>query len=150
MAVQTTYGERQKVGFPGLVANMETANSITRVINDVAGLGFGLPAFQVAGEDLAATGTVGTLFRGVTIRDVTLVAKEGQTVDVYQKGDNAGLLTLGVIWVTAGEAVAAGDAAYFNTTTKRWMKTSSGNTAIPRAIFDSAAVDGGLAKVRLT
>jgi hypothetical protein len=245
--VQTTYSERQRVAYAGLVVNMETANSISRIVEDVAGVGFGLPVFQGVGDkgvlspggvvfaaaaaavagnvgngtitavpvvgvgaqegryklmnigvaanagtfemtdpdgkvlgavkvgvaatlggvgpftiadgatDFAegdsfnidvTTTTGGTAFRGVTIGDKTLVAKPGQTVDVYQKGDTAGLLTDGVIWVIAGGAVHAGEQAYYNPATSRFVEAAG--VALPNCSFDTSGADGGLVQLRVS
>lgn len=246
--IQETYGERQRAGLPGLIVNMETQNSITRICEEVAGIGFGLPAVQgvsdkgvllpdsfaysaagaaVAGNtgngtitavpavgagvkegeyvltliEPAANGGVfemedpdgdvigtvdvgvpatlggvgpitatdggvdyaagdqfritvtatagGGAFRGITIRDPTLVRREGQTVDLYQKGDSLALLPAGVIWVTAGAAVAAGDAAFFNPATNRYTNNPA-HFAIPNGSFDTSAGNGDLVQLRVS
>lgn len=245
--VQTTYNERHRAGLPGLVANMETQNSVTRICEAVAGIGFGQPVVQGAGDKGAllpnqtafaavgaaragntGNGTItanpvvsagvragvytvimdepgtnvghfrvedpdgvlvgegdvavafaggglaftvadgatdfvagdgfnitvtasagGGAFRGISIRDITLVAKVGQTVDLYQQGDSMGVLTKGVIWVTAGATVAAGQQAYWNPANGRFTN-SPAHYPLPNCSFDTAGVDAGLVKLRVS
>lgn len=147
-ATQTTYVTNLLPGAPGVVVNMETANSITRLVEDAAGIGFGIATFQGVG-DLGITGTPSALFRGVTITDKTLVVLAGQTVDVYAQKAIAGLLVKGVIWVIAAAPTTPGAPA-FVTPTGTWSATATGNTAVSNATFDSTAQPGALAKLRLS
>jgi len=60
---QTTYGNAPAKGLPGLVANAELCNKISRTVESAAGIEFGQPAYRgsgdhgvVAGGTFAATG----------------------------------------------------------------------------------------------
>lgn len=91
----------------------------------------------------------GTLFRGITIEDKTLIRREGEAADTFRVGDSMGLLTAGVIWVVAGAAVSAGAQARFNPTTKRF--TEDGDFIIPNGVFDtSGASNGALVQLRIS
>lgn len=245
-AIQTSYNERLRAGLPGLVVNMETANSITRTIEALAGIAFGLPVVQGAGDkgvldpdglayaaagaavagntgngtitaapvvaagvkagvykitfedpatnagsffvedpdgiiiDMGQVGVAfvkggltftvadgatdfvegdqftvtvtatagGGIFRGITIRDPSLVASPSQVVDVYQKGNNAALLTAGVIWVTAGGAVRAGQQAYFNTVTKRFVEAVG--FPLPNCTFETSGANADVVQLRVS
>lgn len=86
-------------------------------------------------------------FRGIAIRDTTLVHSTGP-VDMYQPGDIMAVLTKGTIWVIAAEAVVPGDVAYHVAATGRYGKTASGNLAVGGE-FDTAAGAGELVRLRL-
>jgi hypothetical protein len=87
---QTTFNTRPGVGYPGMVANTEPKNVISRTVESAAGITFGQPAFRgsddhgcVVGVAFAAT-SVGAADAGnagaATITAapaVTLPAKEG-------------------------------------------------------------------------
>ena len=146
-ATQTTYNTSLTPGVPGLVANMETANSISRLVEDVAGIGFGVAVFQGTG-DLGITAAPGTMFRGVTVQDKTLLASQGQPVDVYPQKATAAVHEKGTIWVQASAAVAAGTPAYV-TPAGAWTTATAGNTAIPGGFFDSSTTGAGLAKLHI-
>jgi hypothetical protein len=109
--VQTSYTETIANGYPGMIANGETSNRISRTCEDAAGIAFGVPAFRGTG-DHGITGTVGTAatFMGFTIAHQALGLTAGQTADKYQQYDNVALLTLGAIYVTVTGAVNDGDA----------------------------------------
>ena len=148
-AIQLTYTEQLPIGTLGQVVNMETANSISRIVEDAAGIGFALAVFQGV-NDLGVTATPGTLFKGVTIADKTLVPTMYSTtpVDIYPQRSTAGIHDKGVIWVMASVAVTAGSPAYY-TSAKAWTNIATGNTVIPGATFDTSAASGALVRLRV-
>lgn len=108
--VQTTYTETIAKGYPGMVANGETSNRISRTVEDAAGIGFGKPAFRGVGDHgIAGTGVAGT-FLGVTIAHSCLGYLAGQDVDEYPQYETAAIMVLGAIYVTVGGNVNDGDA----------------------------------------
>lgn len=144
--VQDTYNAAPAVGYPGMVANGETSNRISRNVEDAGGVAFGKAMFQGT-QDLGATATPGTDFLGVTIADHGLALLPGGTADVIPQGRTAGLMDEGVIWVLAGAAVA-NRAAVYVTPGGAFTSVSSGNTAIP-AKFMGAAGSGAPARIRI-
>lgn len=106
----------------------------------------------VAGDAFNVTVTSAegaAVLRGITIEDKTLVRREGETVDTFREGDSVALLTAGVIWVTAGGAVKAGDQAGFDPATKRYI--TGGGLPLPNCSYDStAAANGDLVKLRVS
>lgn len=115
--VQSTYATSIPSGYPGMVANGETSNRISRTIEDAAGVGFGVPVWRGTG-DHGCTATVGTAatFLGWTIADHGVQALPGGVAaDVYPQYASVGILTSGVIWVTATGANADGAAVTIGT-----------------------------------
>lgn len=47
---QTTYGNAPAKGLPGLIANAENSNRISRTVESAAGIEFGQPAFRGSGD----------------------------------------------------------------------------------------------------
>lgn len=150
--VQPAYATGYAVGYAGMVANAETSNRISRTIEDAAGIAFGRAAFRGTGaHGCTATPASGT-FLGVAMSNLATqplagVVVGGAAADIYPQYANVGLMNEGVIWVTVGETVAAGDAAYV-TSAGAFMKTAASNTAIP-ATFDTPASNGGVARLRV-
>lgn len=110
MAVQQdTYATNLTAGYPGMVANGETSNRISRTCEDAGGIPFGSPVYRGSG-DHGCTATVGTAatFLGFAIAHEALGLLSGQTADRYQQYDDVAIMTGGVIWVTATGAVADG------------------------------------------
>lgn len=144
--VQTTYLTDLAPGFAGMVANGETSNRISRTIEDAGGIGFGKAAFRGVGDHgCTATPTAGALL-GITIAHETLGLIAGQTADLYPRYENVAIMTLGVIWVTAGAAVADGEQAYV-TSGGAITNVSSGNTILTGWFFDTTAASGALVKL---
>jgi len=142
--IQTTYTEQMPIGTAGLVQGSDF-NSATGIVEDAAGIGFGLPVHQGANSDqgIVAAGTL-TTFRGITIRDVAAGAEQDKNAQ-YQ---NAGVLTRGKIMVVASVDVVAGDPVHYDGTTGVWLKTG-GQGPIVGARYATSASAGGLAVVEL-
>lgn len=146
MAAQTTYLDNMAGGYEGQVIEADGGeNIVSRTIEDAAGIGFGKVAVIGADARGVKAPTAGGTFVGLTVR--TQAIKDGE--DKHAQYDNVSLLRRGVLLVKVGEAVAAGDTAYW-TGTGAIMKTSASNNTFPMgAIFESAAANGGLARLRI-
>jgi len=117
MAVlQSNFTETVAKGFPGMVANGEASNRITRTVETVAGIAFGQPVYRGTG-DHGCTSTVGTLatFLGFTIANQGEQALAGQDADEYQQYANAAIMTDGAIYVAVVGSVADGAAITIGT-----------------------------------
>lgn len=148
-AVQTTYPNFQAPGYLGMMANGEwNTNVISRVVDPAAAVAVapGDPVLQGSSEQLVVSANGGSgAFRGVALRDATLPPTAG---DLFGPGVTVGVMTKGVIWVNAAAPVSPGQPA-FVTPGGALTSASSGNAAIPGAIWESAAATPGLAKLRL-
>jgi hypothetical protein len=77
--VQSTYKTGYDAGYPGMVANGETSNRISRTVEDSAGIAFGKAAFRGA-DDRGCTATPAAgKFMGITIADAGVVPTLDQT-----------------------------------------------------------------------
>jgi hypothetical protein len=150
-AVQSTYTATIRAGLEGMVAT-EWGNSGTResrIVEGTAGIGFGRVVSKGTGTKGAVLGGALVDMVGVSIRDVTLIAQIGQTVDLYQNRDNMGVLNEGDIWVvTKGAAVTAGNVVTYDSTDGRFAPATG--TAIPGSRWLTSAASGALACARLT
>jgi hypothetical protein len=102
--VQDTYSAAPAKGFPGMVANMEPSNRISRTVEDAAGVAFGAPVYRGVG-DHGCTGTVGTAltFLGFVIAEPgTPVLPGGVAADIVPQYASAAIMTDGCLYVTAG------------------------------------------------
>ncbi|AGC35703.1 virion structural protein [Rhizobium phage RHEph06] len=152
--VQSTYTENLRVGVAGQRANMEPVDLISRSVEDVAGLGFGIVVQQGA-ADKGCTGDLNTAamdaykFLGVTMRERGV---NPETPNGWAKGESALIMRKGVIWVQVDGAVAAGnDVTVTLATGKLGTKAvAAGIIAIPNARWETSAADLGLAQLRLS
>jgi len=145
--VQDTFNSAPAKGYPGMVANGETSNRISRTVEDAAGLAFGKAAFRGAG-DHGVTGTpaVGG-FMGVVIADHGIpVLPGGVAADIMPQYSSAGLLIKGAIYVTAGEAVTDGAAVYV-TPAGAFVDTVGANIPLPGFVFDETVGNGEIVRI---
>lgn len=149
MAVlQSTYSDTIANGYPGMVANGETSNRITRTIEDSAGIAFGAAAFRGSG-DHGCTDTVGTAatFLGPVIATSALGLIAGQTADTYPQYENVPIMTQGAIWVLCGDAVTDGAPVYVDAATGEWTDTSTDNIAATDWVFDTTGAADSLVMI---
>lgn len=148
MGYQDTYSTELTAAVVGQIAVAEhLCNLISRQVEGAA-IGFGKAVKQgSADRGVAAATAAADKFRGITVRDQSVV-----TADQYDVKDDAMILTKGVVWVTAGATVAAGDPVYMVVGTGhagKFTNVSTNNLAIAGAVFDSAGDADELVKVRL-
>lgn len=142
-AITSNYADTRDVAVNGAIANTEPNVLISRTVETAAGIGFGKPVNQGA-ADHGCKVTAGTAaILGVTVMD------RSTSDDTFAEDASARIMTKGVIWVTAGEAVAAGDPVYVTASSGAWKKTEASNVAVPNARYDTSAANGELVALRL-
>lgn len=145
--VQSTYSETFRKGFPGMVANSEVENSISRVLQ-TGNLIFGVPVIKGNLDNNCVIAVTTGLFLGISIRDVTLLHA---TPDRYEAPDNVGILNEGVIWVTAGGNVGPAVAPTWDPADPAagWKPSAVGFLPIVDAKFLDTGVDGDMVRLHL-
>ncbi len=102
--VQTTYSERQRPGFVGMIVDAEPKLTISRIIESAAGIGFGVPAFQgSADHGIVGPGAVTLAGAGAAVAGNTGAATITASPAV------AGTAKVGVYRLTAVSAGATAD-----------------------------------------
>lgn len=103
----------------------------------------------VAGDSfsIATTFSANADFLGLVKKDTTIPPNTAAP-DTIPQYWNVPIMTSGVMWVTAGATVVAGDPVYWNPATSRYTKTTT-HIPIPRARFDSGGADGELVRVAI-
>ena len=140
--VQSTYADNISAGYAGAIANEEPCVLISRNVEDSGGIAFGLAVMQGT-EDKACVVSDGSAFLGVTVRTQSI---EDGTVDEFAYQETARIATKGVIWIANSGGVAAGD------TVEMLADGALGSatlTSIAGARWDTTAIDGELAQLRL-
>jgi hypothetical protein len=132
----------------GMLASEVNWAADSRNVETAAGIGFGLAVSQGVADAGCIIG--GSAFVGITRADITLARADitpPLTVDVYPQYAVAGILVMGDLWVIPDNAVVAGEAVYYSSTTGKLGH--SGGTVIEDARWMTSAAAGGLAVVRL-
>lgn len=151
-AVQTSYSETMRPALAGMIADTTPQTILSRVVESATGMAFGIVACKGTGDRQVKPAAVAAPFVGITVADQTIqhVSPPASSPDFYPDKDICNVLVQGAIWVTAGEAVVAGDPVYFVPATGALMKTATANTQIVGARWETSAASGALAILRLT
>jgi len=138
--VQSSYADTPPIGFPGMIASGETANRISRTVEDAGGVAFGKAVFRGLGDHgCTATPTAGA-FLGFVATDAA------GSADVVPQYATAAVLTKGALFVVAGEAVTDGAAVYV-TAAGAIVDTATDNVAAPGWLFDATAASGAVVRI---
>ncbi|WQO64239.1 DUF2190 domain-containing protein [Sinorhizobium medicae] len=142
-AIQTTYSATHARWIEGMNLNMEPSVVVTRLAEDVEGIGFGKVCVQGTADNQVVDSEATAKFAGIAVLDT---ARPSGKYDQY---DNVAVMKKGVIVVQASVAVAVGDAVYYVPATGVLTNVSTGNTLIPNAQWDTSTAGAGLAALRL-
>jgi hypothetical protein len=142
-AVQTTYAAQHARWIEGMVLNMEPNDIVTRVAEDVEGIGFGKVGVQGTADNQVVDSEATVKFTGIAVLDTT------QPTGKYEQYSNVALMKKGVIVVQASVAVAVGDPVYYVPATGVLTNVSTSNTLIAGAQWDTSTAGAGLAALRL-
>lgn len=123
--------------------NMEPSVVVTRLAEDVEGIGFGKVCVQGTADNQVVDSEATAKFAGIAVLDTTRPSGK------YDQYDNVAVMKKGVIVVQASVAVAVGDAVYYIPATGVLTNVSTGNTLIPNAQWDTSTAGAGLAALRL-
>lgn len=142
-AIQTTYSATHARWVEGMVLNMEPSDVVTRLAEDVEGIGFGKVCVKGTADNQVVDSEATVPFIGIAVLDTT------RPTGKYEQYDNVAVMKKGVIVVQASEAVAVGDPVYYTPATGVLSKTATSNTLIANAIWDTSTSGAGLAALRL-
>lgn len=142
-AIQTTYSATHARWVEGMVLNMEPNDIITRIAEDAEGIAFGKVGVQGTADNQVVDSEATAKFVGIAVLDIT------RPTGKYEQYENVALMKKGVIVVQASEAVAVGDPVYYTPATGVLSKTSTSNTLIANAQWDTSTSGAGLAALRL-
>jgi hypothetical protein len=149
---QTTYPNAPAAGLPGQIANEETKNIISKIVETSGGINFGQPAARSAtnaNENSCRLMASGASFLGIAVLN-RAVAPDADDPDNYPQYSAAALITEGSVFVTCGATVVPGDDVYWDSATGKFGTSSGGtNVAIPDATFETNGVADGVAVISL-
>jgi hypothetical protein len=142
-AIQTTYAAQHARWIEGMVLNMEPSDIVTRVAEDVEGIGFGKVGVQGTADNQVVDSEATVKFSGIAVLDTT------QPTGKYEQYSNVALMKKGVIVVQASVAVAVGDPVYYVPATGVLTNVATSNTLIAGAQWDTSTSGAALAALRL-
>lgn len=146
MAVlQNTFNEDIPVGYPGMEADGELSNIVSRMLEGSTACPFGRFVFKgVADRGVTLTPSANVV--GVAIAHKGNVVTAGRAADVYAPGDIFPVKERGKIWVTSTTTAAKDDQVYV-TSAGAITNVSTGNTAATGWKFDDTITAAGVVRV---
>lgn len=141
--IQSTYNATHARWIEGMNLNMEPSDIVSRLCEDVEGVGFGKVAVQGTADNQVVDSEATAKFVGIAVLDTT------RPTGKYEQYETAAIMKKGVIVVQASVAVAVGDAVYYVPATGVLTNVSTSNTLIPNAQWDTSTTGAGLAALRL-
>jgi hypothetical protein len=142
---QSTFSEDIAYGFPGMEADGELSNIISRHLEGSTACAFGRPVFQGA-ADRGADLTVDANLLGFAIARKGLPVTADRAADTYAPGDTIPIKNRGKIWVTCATDCAKNAQVYI-TAAGAVTKTSGGNTAATGWFFDDTLAATGIVRI---
>ncbi|MER8532107.1 DUF2190 domain-containing protein [Mesorhizobium sp. M1005] len=142
-AIQTTYNAQHARWIEGMVLNMEPSDVVSRLCEDVEGIGFGKVAVQGTADNQVVDSEATVKFCGIAVLDET------QPTGKYEQYATAAIMKKGVIVAQASVAVAVGDPVYYVPATGVLTNVATSNTLIVGAQWDTSTAGAGLAALRL-
>ncbi len=141
--IQSTYAAIHARWVEGMVLDMEPHLVVSRVAEDVEGIGFGKVCVQGTADNQVVDSEATVKFAGIAVLDIT------RPTGKYEQYETVAVMKKGLIVVQASEAVAVGDPVYYTPATGVLSKTSTSNTLIAGAQWDTSTSGAGLAALRL-
>ena len=141
--VQTDYVERIPNARIGQMANTQTADADSYVVENADGLAFGVACQQGTDARQVEVGVSPAKYLGITIKDIT---RDETAENAYDEGAHAAVAFRGDIWVEAAEAVTVGDEVYGKNDDGTLSDTPQGSTLVSGTVNSSATtinVDDG-------
>ena len=146
MAVlQNSFVEDIPVGYPGMEADGELSNIITRTLES-ASAGFGKAVYRGTNDRGAVTTPAAGALLGFTIANKGLPVTSDRAADTFITKDNLRIKNRGKIWVLAGAAVADGEQVYV-TSGGAITNVSTSNTIADGWFFDDTAASGAPVRI---
>ena len=150
MSAQLSYDINQAVAYAGLIYAQAPHDIISRDVETVAGIAFGVAVSRGTDKD-KQTILGGTDFIGITIRSLEREGAANTGAIEYSETETAGILRNGYIWALCPTGCVPGDSVnYVDATGVLDSGTAvAGETQLDGAEWDSTASAGGLAVIRL-
>jgi|SRR6185369_8070517 len=147
MAVlQSTFSEDIPYGFPGMEADGELSNIISRTLEGSTNCEFGRPVFR-GSNDKGCDLTVDANLYGFAIAKKGLPVTADRPADVYAPGDTVAIKERGKIWVTCTTACADGAQVYITSAGAISNSSGGGNTAATGWVFEDTLSGAGITRI---
>jgi hypothetical protein len=148
MAVlQNSFSENISYGYPGMEADGELSNIITRTLEGETACEFGRPVYRGT-ADKGCDLTVDANLLGFAIAQKGLPVTDDRAADTYAPGDNVAIKERGKIWVTIDSNGSTDGAQVYVVTATGVISSSSGSaTAATGWFFEDTRSGAGIVRI---
>lgn len=145
MVLQSTFVEDIPGGFPGMDADGELSNIISRHLEGETACEFGRPVYR-GSADRGVTLTVSAALMGFALARSGLPVTADRDADTFAPGDTIPVKERGKIWVDSATAANDGQQVYV-TSGGAVSNSSGGNTAATGWFFDDTIAAPGVVRI---
>ncbi|QEH79934.1 hypothetical protein EIK56_18075 [Sphingomonas sp. C8-2] len=146
--IQNNFVEDIPVGYPGMEADGELSNIITRTLEGDTACAFGRPVYRgTADKGCDLTVGAGELL-GFAVARKGLPVTSARAADTFAPGDNVPIKNRGKIWVTSTTVTADGGQVYITAAGAVSNSSGGGNVEATGWVFeDTLASAPGLVRI---
>jgi hypothetical protein len=145
--MQSTFSEEIPGGFPGMEADGEGSNIISRTLEGATACAFGRPVYRgAADKGCDLTVGAGDLY-GFAIVNKGLPVTEDRDADTYAPGDTVRIKERGKVWVTCTTACDDGAKVYITSGGAVSNSSGGGNVEATGWVFEDTLSEAGLTRI---
>lgn len=146
-ALQTTFSEDIPGGFPGMEADGEGSNIITRTLEGSTDCEFGRPVYRGTADKGCDLTVAANELYGFAIAKKGLPLTSDRPADVYAPGDSIAIKERGKIWVTSSTVAADGAQVYITSAGAVSNSSGGGNVAATGWFFEDTISAPGIVRI---
>lgn len=148
MAVlQSTFSEDIPGGFPGMEADGELSNIITRTLEGETACEFGRPVYRGTDDKGCDLTVAADQVLGFAVARRGLPVTADRAADTFAPGDNVPIKNRGKIWVTSSTTCADGEPVYVTSAGAVSNSSGGGNVAATGWEFEDTLSAPGIVRI---
>ena len=150
MSAQTSYDINQPVAYAGQVYALSPCDIVSRSVETVAGMAFGIAVSRGTDPDEQAV-IGGADYLGISIRSLEREGAANTGAVQYDETETAGIMRFGYVWAVCPAGATPGDAVKYTTATGVLDSGApgAGEAAITGATWDTVTAAGELGVIRV-
>lgn len=147
MALQSTFVEDIPGGFPGMEADGELSNIISRTLEGDTACAFGRPVYRGTDDKGVDLTVAANELMGFALAKKGNVVTADRAADTYAPGDTIPIKERGKIWVTCTTTCADGEQVYITSAGAVSNSSGGGNTAATGWFFEDTLAAPGIVRI---
>lgn len=146
-AVQTTFSEDIPGGFPGMEADGELSNIISRTLEGDTACEFGRPVYRGTADKGCDLTVAANELLGFAIAKKGNVVTADRAADTFAPGDTIPIKERGKIWVNCSTTCADGAQVYVTSAGAVSNSSGGGNVAATGWVFEDTLSAPGIVRI---